>query len=121
MRSSHGFRGNKIILCKSLSRLPSSYMDRSCLHKTPLVLILLGVVLPQLLVPVSAQILVWGDPSKGYLQVFSFDLSGRGRFISASPGETLTGTTSYQIWDNYNPGARWEVAIIYSWNRVCVP
>jgi hypothetical protein len=69
--------------------------------------ILLSVMLLTLLTPVRSQ--TWGNPGAAYLQVNSVDLNGGGSQISVSPGDTITGTISYQFWDNGNPSAIWQI------------
>jgi hypothetical protein len=51
----------------------------------------------------------WGNPSSAYLQVSSVDFNGGGPQISVGPGDSITGTVSYQFWDNGNPTAVWQI------------
>jgi hypothetical protein len=68
---------------------------------------LLLIVFLSSLTPVKSQ--NWGNPSAAYLQVNSVNLNGSGSQISVGPGDTVTGTISYQFWDNGNPTAIWQI------------
>jgi len=94
-------------------------------HGFPFFLVaLLGIVLGSMILPVHAQELyslpIGARSADGGIDsetiLTSISLNGQGQSVAVSPGQTVTGSVTFQIWSSGGPGIKRQAFFIASWS-----